>query len=288
MELILPIQDGLALTITEQPTDGPPGSALYPSGRLAKGLSLRLRDEDLTEEGVGFGVPILKRGPHAVFPGSLTLAWRRLDSTVAIEAVFTMSLVERLSRTKGGQPTWRSADQARETLAALHRRVPRLRAPLTAASNALRRQLGWVTTFEEGDALGTVRVSYTVRDGEGRVGVAVDPAGLTGAGVTELVVMNELGARQFDRYCDAAGTSLEGAEIGTWDEVAASRAAFSAAGHNIVFALAPIAGARLFRGRELVGSRLAWAGFGYSLTPPAALRYELRVGRGAAATGGTT
>ena len=37
---------------------------------------------------------------------------------------------------------------------------------------------------------------------------------------------------------------------------------------------------RLYRGREVVGGRLAWAGFGYSLRPgPPRFTYTLRIAR---------
>ena len=79
--------------------------------------------------------------------------------------------------------------------------------------------------------------------------------------------MNEQGARCFDRYEDSDGAVLRGAGIGTWDEVGADRASFVSTGHRVAFSLAQAPGARLYRGRELVGARLSWAGFGYSLPP---------------------
>jgi hypothetical protein len=92
--------------------------------------------------------------------------------------------------------------------------------------------------------------------------------------------MNELGARPFDLYVDAAGGALRGARIGAWDPVEAPRAAFVDTEGGVVFSLGQVRGAELRRGRELVGTRLAWAGFGYVL-PPTTRRftYDLRVGR---------
>ena len=96
-------------------------------------------------------------------------------------------------------------------------------------------------------------------------------------GITEVVVMNEQGAHYFDRYLDSAGTSLQGREIGCWDEVTAEDACFLCTTHQVVFKLGQVKGARLFRGRELVGSRLAWAGFGYSF-PPSIKRFVYELG----------
>ena len=79
--------------------------------------------------------------------------------------------------------------------------------------------------------------------------------------------MNELGAHHFDRFVDSQGADLAGHEIGTWDEVTAAWASFVCRAHGVAFKLAPVEGARLYRGRELIGGRVAWSGVGYSLPP---------------------
>jgi hypothetical protein len=79
--------------------------------------------------------------------------------------------------------------------------------------------------------------------------------------------MNEQGARYFLRYRDSSGVVLTGNKINGWDEVTADKASFVCDRHQIAFTLRQVPGARLFRGRELVGTRLAWAGFGYLLPP---------------------
>ena len=85
--------------------------------------------------------------------------------------------------------------------------------------------------------------------------------------LTEVIVMNEQGAHFFDQYRDSSGARLSGKEIGCWDEVTAEEASFASSTHRVAFNLPQVPGARLFRGRELIGSRLAWAGFGYSFPP---------------------
>ena len=85
--------------------------------------------------------------------------------------------------------------------------------------------------------------------------------------ITEVIVMNEQGAHPFDQYRDSSGTSLLGEEIGCWDEVTADEAALSVPRQRVGFYCLRSKAPGLFRGRELVGSRLAWAGFGYSFPP---------------------
>jgi hypothetical protein len=291
VKVSVPLGAELALEVGDEAD----GADDYPTARLQKGLLLVDAGESLAEEGVGFGVPILKRGVHTVFPGYVDVTCRRDGSTWEVTATYRMDLVERLARSRGlNEPEAAGADgrlmqsralnAAKDSLAALHRRVPRLRGPLTATSAALRRTFGWVTTYEETASCGAVTVKHVVRPGgdaaETPVSVTVDLSGLTAGAVTEVVVMNEQGARHFDRYEDADGADLRGADIGTWQEVGAARASFVSTGHRVAFSLGQASAARLYRGRELVGSRLAWAGFGYSLPPSRrSFGYELTIAR---------
>jgi hypothetical protein len=286
----VPIGARLVLEIGEEPGDA--GDS--PTARLQKGMLLLDGGESLAEEGVGFGVPILKRSMRTVFPGRRDVACRRDGSTWKVTATYEMDLVERLAKARGRSgPRTPGPDErlvrsrtlyaAKDALAALHRRFPALRRPLAATSTGVRRAFGWVTTYEQTESCGTIAVTHVVRPGERggggdggaedggavetRVAVTVDLTRLTGAGITEVVVMNEQGARCFERYEDSDGAVLRGAGIGTWDEVGAARASFVSTGHRVAFSLGQTPGARLFRGRELVGARLAWVGFGYSLPP---------------------
>jgi hypothetical protein len=302
----LALQDGLALTIaggaadapvaspTDRATAAPACRALadrapaaraagpaYPTHRLQKGLLLSVDGTELAEEGVGFGVPILKRGISTVFPGAVALAERPVAGGREVTAVFAMDLVERLATAEGAAVGSKALYAAKNSLAALHRRAPALRGPLTAASNAVRRSMGWQTTFAAEASTMTLKATFTILEGrEGvRVGVAVDLSGLPDD-ITEVVLMNELGARRFDRYVDGGGADLRGPAVGTWDLVTADRGSFVCDSHQVAFSLGQVAGATLHRGRELIGTRLAWSGFGYSLPPTlGGFAYELAIAR---------
>ena len=280
MNLSIPLPEGLELRIADDAAGGDEaGGGGYPTRRLQKGLLLAADGQLLTEEGVGFGVPILKRGAQTIFPGAMELTWHRQGRLWEVAATYDLCLVERLVGVGGSNVRPRLLYAAKDALAALHRRTPRLRGPLTAASSALRGTFGWVTTFEETGSHVPIEVTYTVDDDSGRVDVGLSLTRLPD-GVTEVVVMNEQGGRSFDLYVDSSGTALLGPEIGTWDEVTAARAAFVNTASGAMFSAGQARGATLRRGRELVGSRLAWAGFGYSV-PPTVRRfgYDVRVER---------
>ncbi len=263
MELSTPLFGDLSLSIADQP----PAADGYPIARLPKGLLLRRDGDDLVEEGVGFGVPILKSGAQTIFPGRVRLAEPREGARWGAAATYEMNLVERLAGRGGGGPAGRPFYALRDSLAALHRRCPPLRGALTATSNAVRRASGWATTFEEGESRAALTVVFGLSERQGVVRVTVDLAGLPADGVTEVVVMNELGARHFESYAESGGARLRGAEIGTWKRVIAAEASLQSATARVAFTLAQVEGARLYRGRELVGARLAWCGFGYWMAP---------------------
>jgi hypothetical protein len=284
VSLVAPLFDGLSLTLAGDRDGHGEGdgaaAARFATGRLARGLLLRDGQCELAEEGVGFGVPILKRGLETIFPGRLAVAEGETGSERTITATFHLNLVERLAGPGSRNLSSPALYTAKNALAALHRRVPVLRAPLTGLSSALRRSFGWVTTFEEAEEGVTLTLTSTIDGARGRLRVAVDATALAADGATTVVVMNEQGAGAFDRYRDASGGALRGAAIGTWDEVTAARASFVCDSRRVAFSLGQVAGARLYRGRELIGSRVAWAGFGYSF--PAALgtmAYELCIER---------
>lgn len=255
----------------------------FPTTALCKGLCLEYRGRDLSEEGVGFGVPLVKRGLKTVFPGALTFCEHTGAGGREVAVEFSLNLVERVSRSSGRSLHSRALYALTNGLAGLHRRCSWSRPALTALSSGLRRLLRLRTEFvpaPPGEEAGTVRVTYTLLEGNRGVQVAVDAAGLKPRGITELVLMNEQGAHYFELYRDSDGLTLPGNRIGTWDAVPAGEATLLAPTCGLAFSLRQLQGARLYRGRELEGSRLAWCGFGYVLPPGVkSFRYEIAVRR---------
>jgi hypothetical protein len=273
MGLNIPISPGISLNFGEPFPD----QKDYPTARLQKGFILLDQGVELTEEAVGFGVPVVKRGLRSIFPGDVALTWLKEGSTWVVTAQFKLNLMEKISRggneNVGNKPFY----AVKDFLAEIIRRFPRFRSLLTSISSRLRQMFNWKTTYANGDVTTEMKVIYTVEEGSGKTLVDIDLSSLP-PDLTEVVMMNEQGAHAFDRYQDTSGNSLQGDEIGCWDEVNAQEAWFESSSRQIAFRLGQVNGVRLFRGRELIGSRLAWAGFGYTFPPSIRkLHYELKI-----------
>jgi hypothetical protein len=263
METEIPLWQRLSLVIGSTS----PETQTYATSRLQRGWLLRDGDQLLAEEAVGFGVPLLKQGMKTFFPGAASLEVVQRGPSWIVRAVYTVNLVERFSRHGGGSVNGAPFYLAKDSLAELIRRVPPLRLPLTSLSSALRRLFGWETIYASSPFHFKLAMQYGFDARTGALTLEADLADLQREPITEVIIMHEQGAHHFDEYRDSAGTSLSGPQVGCWDEVQAASARFSAPRRRLAFSVSRVPGTRLFRGRELIGSRLAWSGFGYSMPP---------------------
>jgi hypothetical protein len=158
-------------------------------------------------------------------------------------------------------------------LAAIIRQYPFFRRLLTSISNIVRWLLKLETIYTEVGSHIKVKVIYKIDRQAGNIYIEVDTGGLFKDGVTQVAVMNEQGAGHFDQYQDSNGIWLSGKEVGCWDEVTAEGASLIDSLHRVAFSLKQVPGAKLYRGREQIESRLAWSGFGY-LIPPTIERFS--------------
>jgi hypothetical protein len=238
------------------------GCGSFPGSLIQKGLILVRLDRDLSEEGVGFGMPALKIGTESIFPGSWEMSAGRYNGLLQFEAEYTMDLVARMAK---GESIIKNHlfCLACNTLSRIHREQPELRRKMSNFSGFLRRSLGLLDAFCRISSPGSVRAAYRITGT--RIDVTIKFPSIDGC--TEKIVLNELGANWFDVYKDSDGLVLKGNEIGSWDEVHATYAAFLDHADGLSFTLKHIEGARMFRGRELVPGRLAWSGLAYVLPP---------------------
>jgi hypothetical protein len=263
MRYDLSLDGGIGLSIDS----GTPIHNGYATSRIQKGWLLSCDGQDLSEEAVGFGVPIIKRGLQTIFPGAVHLSTCDGSQPRCIAARYTLNLEERLSR-----PGSRTIDspllyRAKNLLAGMIRGLPAVRRLLTSTSSLLRSQFSLQTTYEASDFSTEILLTYTIHPAEGKLKVELSGVDLSAQKVSEIILMNEQGAHYFDRYQEADGQVRLDDQIGCWDEVTAASAAFISPGTRLSFSLSRLDKAQLYRGRELVGKRLAWSGFGYSIQP---------------------
>ena len=301
----------------DQPTD----ADAYPTARLCRGPRPALAHRpdgplvDLTEEGVGFGVPVLRSGRRCLFASSARVTVLPLVGDrgagaplpprerhngsspygfscdpLLVRYLYHLDVAEHLHL--GGMPdrTLPIVDRVREAFSALHRAVPSTRPVLDRASASLHRTLRTSTSFDREPFPAVVGVVYVVRPMDGSLDVHVDARAAVREGVEEVTVMNELGATAFTRYQDTSGRRLDGAAIGSWTEVDTPTACFAAPEHGVSFTVRRLdspgerddphdgSRARLFRGREHAPGRLAWAGLAFALPPTApTISYQIRL-----------
>ena len=257
--------------VTDDPADRDPG---YASAHLQRGPTLVYRGVDLAEEGVGFGVPIVKLGRRTVFAGGADLidigTERSEDGGPVVELAYRLDREEGALLFANGR-RHRDAPSglagARDRLALAHREHPAVRPLVDGLNAALRRVFSAQTSYRPVPPVGVIRVRYSFSDAGRSMEVHAALDRLDDPKVTEIVLMNELGAHHFTRYHDSDGTTLDGPAIGSWGEIAAQEAALSDPVRGLSFAVTRAPGARLFRGRELAPGRLAWAGFAHVILP---------------------
>ena len=269
----IPLSPGTALVIQEKDDPNPK----YPSGRIQKGLVLWHDTIDLSEEGVGFGVPVLKRGHETVYPGSVRLHASGDGRTTLVESFYNLNIRERMYI--GGKPVKGTAlYRFRERFSRLHRRHPFLRTSLDRSNALIERAFPIRRAFEEGVSSGQASVEYRVDPGRQTISISLDLGHGRFDGRSEIFMMNELGASYFDEYHDSQGHHLKKKSIGAWEEVLSDEASFRDPAHWLSFTLAMIHGAKLFRGREFVPGKLAWAGLSYRLPEQATkFSYWIRI-----------
>lgn len=257
------LNNGISLHIA----GGTSRKSTYPTARIQKGLLLLFENQDLSEEAVGFGVPVVKRGLQAIFPGELEIFPHDQNPVKQITARYNMNLEERIRQVGSGIVNNRLVYSSKNIMAALIRNLPFMRGILTRTSNLLRASLGWETTYEPISYFTHLALNYSIEADKGLITVELIGQKYISRGISEIIVMNELGANYFDHYADTDGNHLSGKKIGCWNPVTATEASFNSSQHGITFSLSQVKGAKLFRGLELIDKRLAWAGFGYTFPP---------------------
>ena len=244
------------------------------TGALQKGLVLLFDGVELIEEGVGFGVPVVKYDDKTFFSSKATVSIQKNGSAYTLTKVFTLDTV---SLKKFGQATYIDDSlysPLRKTFQSLYLKHKKL-TPLFNKVMELRDLAKIKTEFITVKPRGTVTINYHCHPAA--IIIQADFSQVTLNRCREVLVLNEQGSNVFQKYVDTNGTTLFGNRIGAWETVTANQASLQNAKGLISFSLQNKKSATLFRGWERTRKRFSWAGLSYSM-PPNRGTFEYSIG----------
>ncbi len=117
MKIEIPVFEDLLLSIADEQN----GHSLYPTTVAERTLSF-YRGQDLAEEAVGFGLPVIKSGLQTIFPGKVKLALLRQGPQWIIAADYSLNRIEKIARPNTTGVKNKFLYAAKNVLAALIRR----------------------------------------------------------------------------------------------------------------------------------------------------------------------
>jgi hypothetical protein len=244
---------------------------MYPDSRpncmetsaLQKGLVLILDGKELVEEGLGFGIPVVKYLDKTYFSSKAKISTQKTSTGYLTKKTYLMDTISK--------KTWRGSYINDNFYSTWHKRFAKIYlghkelSPLFNRLMEYRELAGIKTEFVKVKPRGIVETKYIVAGS--CVKVTVDFSDLRLSGCEELLIMNEQGSTVFDTYSDSNGLRLVGSKIGGWHPVTAKHASIGNSYGVISFQIDRTPAATLFRGWEKTKNRFSWAGLSYSLSP---------------------
>lgn len=231
---------------------------------LHKGLVLLLDNKEVIEEGMGFGVPVIKYNDKTYFSSSADVSIQKNHSVFSIKKTFVLDAISR-------KKFWRSTylddgvySMARKNFEKLYLRHKNFSSVFNNIME-LRNLAKIKTDFQKVNPRGTINVNYEIQTST--INIKADFSDLSLDGCEEILVLNEQGSTIFDTYVDSYNLKLVGNKIGGWDEVIANQARMLSSKRQVSFCIQKNRGAALFRGWENTKRRFSWAGLNYSLGP---------------------
>ena len=234
------------------------------TGALQKGLVLLLDGRELIEEGVGFGVPVVKYEDKTFFSSSAEVSIQKAGSDCTITKAYTLDTV---SLKKFGRATYMDDaiySPARKTFQKLYLKHKKL-TPLFNKVMELRDLANIKTEFITVKPRGKVIINYHCQPTA--INIQADFSRVLLNKCCEVLVLNEQGSSFFQKYADSNGLNLLGNKIGAWETVTADHASLQSTKGQISFSLQNDRDATLFRGWESTRKRFSWAGLSYSMRP---------------------
>jgi len=234
------------------------------TGALQKGLVLLLDGREVIEEGVGFGLPIVKYKDKTFFSSKAEISMFKTGSGYKLTKVYTLDTV---SLKKFGRATYIDDSlysPVRKTFQSLYLKHKKL-TPLFNKAMELRELANIKTEFMTVKPRGTVTVEYHLYPTGINIEANFSKVELNKC--CEVLILNEQGSGVFQKYTDSNGLHLLGNKIGAWETVTADQATLHNSKEQISFTLQNYVSHRLYRGWERTRNRFSWAGLSYSMRP---------------------
>ncbi len=234
------------------------------TGVLQKGLVLLLDEDELIEEGMGFGVPVVKYEDKTFFSSKAEVLIKENGYDSILTKVFTLDTV---SLKKFGSATY--IDDAlysslRKTFQSLYLKHKKL-TPLFNKVMEFRDLANIKTEFIKVKPRGKVTITYHYQPTS--IDIGADFSKIVLDKCSEVLVLNEQGSSFFRKYVDSNGLRFLDHKIGAWETVTADQASLQESRGQVSFCLGNSGGVRLFRGWEHTRKRFSWAGLSYSMRP---------------------
>jgi hypothetical protein len=229
---------------------------------LQKGVVLMFDGRELVEEGVGFGVPVVKYEDKTFFSSKATVAIQKTGTEYLLTKVFTLDTVSIKKIGKASYINDKWYTRVRKTFELMYLKHPKIKFAFNQVME-IRQLLNIKTEFHNVKPRGTITVTYRIQPSSIRI--HADFSKIQRKRCKELLLLNEQGASVFQKYTDSKGQVLFGNKIGAWSKVTADEASLQSTGGRIRFSLQNGGNATLFRGYERTRKRFSWAGLSYSL-----------------------
>ena len=233
-------------------------------GALQKGLVLLLDGKELIEEGVGFGVPVVKYEDKTFFSSKAHVSIKKIGSDCTLTKAYVLDTI---SLKKFGSSSYIDDSlysPIRKTFQSLYLKHKKLN-PVFNKVMELRDLAKIKTEFVAVKPRGIVTVTYRCRPET--IHVQADFSKVKLNKCQEILVLNEQGSSIFQKYVDSNGLNLIEKQIGAWETVTAQTASLQSRSGRISFSLQNEGGAAFFRGWERTRKRFSWAGLNYSMRP---------------------
>lgn len=253
------------------PHDDSPGEGL--TAGLSKGVCVFCGAADLSEEGMGFGVPAVVSRWRTYLSFTAPTVQTSSDGRF-IRKVFQMDAVQCVGD-KHTDQVWPYLWL--EAKGKVYKSLPWAQRWLLD-----KRATGNLTPqvcFTKTSSLAAVPVEYRLTDRGVRVKVDLTTLNGLPRG-SRVYALNEQGGRAFPVYLEDGRRTAAEHKSG-WAKVTGSSAGFATADRDSSFLLRSRPGAVMYHGREVVDGQLSWSGIEYDVTqcPEAAFEYLVEVGQ---------